>query len=58
MLYFDDRGAFESLSEAEDMAKGYENGIKNRAEIRWGIVLKKTGKLIGTFVEPPNTGSR
>ena len=48
MLYFDDRGAFESLSEAEDMAKGYENGIKNRAEIRWGIVLKETGKLIGT----------
>ena len=48
MLYFDDRGAFESLSEAEDMAKGYEDGIKNRAEIRWGIVLKETGKLIGT----------
>ena len=48
MLYFDDRGAFESMSEAEDMAKGYEDGIKNRSEIRWGIVLKETGKLIGT----------
>ena len=48
MLYFDDRGAFESMLEAEEMAKGYEEGLKNKWEIRWGIVLKETGKLIGT----------
>lgn len=48
MLYFDDRGAFESMSEAEEMAKGYEEGLKNKWEMRWGIVLKETGKLIGT----------
>ncbi len=48
MLYFDDRSAFENMSEAEDMAKGYENGIKTKAEMRWGIILKDTGKLIGT----------
>ena len=48
MLYFDDRNAFEDMSEAEAMANGYEDGIKNKWEIRWGIVLKETGKLIGT----------
>lgn len=48
MLYFDDRGAFESMLEAEEMAKGYEEGLKNKWEIRWGIALKETGKLIGT----------
>jgi ribosomal-protein-alanine N-acetyltransferase len=48
MLYFDDRNAFEDMEEAEQMAKGFADGIDNRTEIRWGIVLKETGKLIGT----------
>ena len=48
MLYFDDRNAFENMSEAEEMAKGYEEGLKNKWEMRWGIVQKETGKLIGT----------
>lgn len=48
MLYFDDRNAFENMSEAGEMAKGYEEGLKNKQEMRWGIVQKETGKLIGT----------
>lgn len=48
MLYFDDRSAFEDMTEAEKMAKDYENGLINKWEMRWGIVLKETGKLIGT----------
>ena len=48
MLYFDDRGAFEDVSEAEKMISAYNEGLRNKWEMRWGIVLKESGKLIGT----------
>ena len=48
MLYFDDRYAFEELSEAEQMISGYNNAIRDKNGMRWGIVLKENGKLIGT----------
>ena len=48
MLYFDDREAFKDISEAEKMAKDYVEALKNKWSMRWGIVLKETGKLIGT----------
>ena len=48
MLYFADRAAFEDISEAEKMICGYNDGLKNMWEMRWGIVLKESGKLIGT----------
>lgn len=48
MLYFDDREAFKDISEAEKMILGYNEGLKNMWEMRWGIVLKESGKLIGT----------
>ena len=48
MLYFDDRFAFQDLSEAEQMISGYQNEIRDQNGMRWGIVLKESGKLIGT----------
>ena len=48
MLYFDDRYAFKELSEAEQMISGYHNAIHDKTGMRWGIVLKDSGKLIGT----------
>ena len=48
MLYFADREVFKDISEAKKMAKDYVEAIKNQWSIRWGIVLKETGKLIGT----------
>ena len=48
MLYFDDRYAFRELSEAEQMISGYHNAIRDGTGMRWGIVLKESGKLIGT----------
>ena len=48
MLYFDDRYAFEDLSEAEQMIKAYHSAILEKKGMRWGIVLRESGKLIGT----------
>ena len=48
MLYFDDRYAFQELSEAEQMISGYNGAIHDKTGMRWGIVLKASGKLIGT----------
>ncbi len=48
MLYFDDRYAFTEPSEAEQMISGYNQAIRNWNGMRWGIVLKASGKLIGT----------
>ena len=48
MLYFDDRYAFTEPSEAEQMISGYHNAIHDKTGMRWGIVLKDSGKLIGT----------
>lgn len=48
MLYFDDRYAFKELSEAEQMISGYHDAIHDKTGMRWGIVLKDSGKLIGT----------
>lgn len=48
MLYFDDRYAFESIAEAEQMVSGYDKALHDKTEMRWGIVLKDTGKLVGT----------
>lgn len=48
MLYFDDRYAFENMSEAEQMVSDYDNAIRDQTGLRWGIVLKSTRKLIGT----------
>ncbi|MBO4907970.1 MAG: GNAT family N-acetyltransferase [Lachnospiraceae bacterium] len=48
MLYFADRAAFTDISEAEKMISGYNEGLQNKWEMRWGIVLKESGKLIGT----------
>ncbi len=48
MRYFDDRYAFETMAEAEEMAAGYVKGLREGTEYRWGIVLKETGKMVGT----------
>ena len=48
MLYFDDRYAFESIAEAEQMVSGYDKALHDKTGMRWGIVLKNTGKLVGT----------
>ena len=48
MLYFDDRYAFKELSEAEQMIREYNNAFHDKTGMRWGIVLKDSGKLIGT----------
>lgn len=48
MRYFDDRYAFETMAEAEEMVAGYVKGLHEGTEYRWGIVLKETGKLVGT----------
>ena len=48
MLYFDDRYAFKDIAEAEQMISGYNQAIHDMNGMRWGIVLKESGKLIGT----------
>ena len=48
MLYFADRFPFEKITEAETMISEYEEAINKKWNMRWGIVLKETGKLIGT----------
>lgn len=48
MLYFDDRYAFREMTEAEEMISGYNDAIRDKNGMRWGIVLKESGKLIGT----------
>ncbi len=48
MLYFDDRYAFESMAEAEQMVSDYEKAFHDQNGMRWGIELKGSGKLIGT----------
>ncbi len=48
MLYFDDRYAFESIDEAEKMINDYDSVLSNQDGMRWGIVLKDCGKLVGT----------
>ena len=48
MLYFDDRYAFESIAEAEQMVSGYDKALHDKTGMRWGIVLKDSGKLVGT----------
>ena len=48
MLYFADRFTFNDISEAEKMIKEYNEAIDNRWNMRWGIVDKSDGKLIGT----------
>lgn len=48
MLYFDDRYAFEDIAEAEQMVSDYENAMQDQNGMRWGIILKDDGKLIGT----------
>ncbi len=48
MMYFDDRYAFTALAEAEQMISGYNQAIHDMNGMRWGIVLKESGKLIGT----------
>ena len=37
-----------NASEAEQMISGYQNEIRDQNGMRWGIVLKESGKLIGT----------
>ena len=48
MLYFADRFPFEKSTEAETMIREYEEALTNHWSMRWGIVLKESGKLIGT----------
>lgn len=48
MLYFADRFPFEKISEAETMIREYKEALSKNWGMRWGIVLKETGKLIGT----------
>ena len=48
MKYFDDRSAFKELSEADQMISEYNNAIRDKNGMRWGIELKASGKLIGT----------
>lgn len=48
MLYFADRFAFEKINEAETMIREYEEALSRKWSMRWGIVLKESGKLIGT----------
>jgi len=48
MLYFDDRFAFEDVAEAEQMITEYDSAIRDQYSMRWGIVLKESGKIIGT----------
>ena len=46
MLWYDDRFAFESISEAEEMIKQFNDGIDERRSLRWGI--EYDGRLAGT----------
>ena len=48
MLYFDDRYAFMDIAEAAQMINDYDNAIRSKNGMRWGIVLKESGKIIGT----------
>ncbi|MBR5938401.1 MAG: GNAT family N-acetyltransferase [Clostridiales bacterium] len=48
MLYFADRFPFEKISEAETMIREYAEALSKNWTMRWGIVLKENGKLIGT----------